>query len=77
MGLVRGKNDKIDSQRICLFIEKNHMDLQKWIPNSTIISKINYLNTERRFRVKTKSALQKQIKDIKHLNIVLIKNHLK
>ena len=29
MGLVRGKNDKIDSQRICLFIEKNHMDLQK------------------------------------------------
>ncbi|MFV0209758.1 transposase [Empedobacter falsenii] len=39
IGLTRGKNDKIDSQRICLYIEKNYMDLQKWKLSSTIISK--------------------------------------
>src|SRR5690606_5086772 len=27
IGLLRGKNDKVDAQRICIFIEKNHMDL--------------------------------------------------
>ena len=76
IGLTRGKNDKIDSQRICLYIEKNYMDLQKWKPSSTIISKISYLNTERRFRIKIKSSLQKQLKDIRHLKNCLDKEIL-
>lgn len=32
MGLVRGKNDKIDSKRIAQFIEKNHTELKEWEP---------------------------------------------
>lgn len=52
------------------------MDLQKWKPSSTIISKISYLNTERRFRIKIKSSLQKQLKDIKHLKNCLDKEVL-
>ena len=44
MGLVRGKNDKIDSERIAVFLLKNYMDLEQWKPNSKVIEKIKLLN---------------------------------
>jgi len=30
LGLTRGKNDVIDAERICLFTEKNHLELPVW-----------------------------------------------
>lgn len=68
MGLLRGKNDRIDSQRICLFIEKNYMDLIPWTAKSLDIQKLSLLNSERRHRVKIKSGLLKQMKDLNFLN---------
>lgn len=31
MGLVRGKNDKIDAERIVRFLIKNHTELRPWV----------------------------------------------
>ena len=67
IGLLRGKNDKLDSERICVFLEKNYMDLQPWIPKSLDIQKISLLNTERRHRVKMRAGLLKQMKDLSFL----------
>ncbi len=60
MGLVRGKNDKIDSERIVQFLSKNYMDLQQWKPNSKVIEKIKLLNAERKHRVKIRAGLLAQ-----------------
>ncbi|MXV38444.1 transposase [Flavobacteriaceae bacterium Ap0902] len=32
MGFVRGKNDKIDAERICNYIIKNHEKERPWVP---------------------------------------------
>lgn len=67
IGLLRGKNDKLDSERICVFLERNYMDLQAWIPKSLDIQKISLLNTERRHRVKMRAGLLRQMKDLSFL----------
>ncbi|ASW73498.1 IS110 family transposase [Chryseobacterium piperi] len=63
IGLVRDKNDKIDSKRIALFLEKHHIDLRIWSPCSKTLQKIKLLNTERRLRVKIRAALLTQLAD--------------
>lgn len=63
MGLVRGKNDKIDSKRIALFLEKNYQDLRPWNPLSKTLQKIKFLNAERRYRVKIRAGLLAQSAD--------------
>lgn len=77
MGLLRGKNDKVDAQRICLFIEKNYMDLESWVPTTNTIQKLSLFNTERRHRVKLKSGLLRQLQDIKLLNNIVDKDLIK
>lgn len=67
IGLLRGKNDKIDSQRICFFIEKIYMDLELWNSVSIELQKISLLNAERPHRVKIKSGLLQQLQDFKQL----------
>jgi len=63
MGLVRGKNDKIDAARIALFIEKNHTELKAWTPASPAVQKLKILLTERNSRIKTKRQLLMQQHD--------------
>lgn len=60
LGLVRGKNDQVDAERIVCFTEKNHMDLPQWSPNTLAIKKLKVLQTERKHRVRIKSGLLKQ-----------------
>jgi transposase len=72
MGLVRGKNDKVDAIRIATFIMKNHTELQQWKPCPAVICKLKVLLAERNGRVKTKAGLLKQQKDyirMKHLGL--------
>jgi transposase len=72
LGLVRGKNDKIDAVRIAVFILKNYAGLPQWKPSSPPIQKLKILLTERNSRIKAKSKLLKQQKDyakMKHLNM--------
>ena len=72
MGLVRGKNDKIDAIRIAAFISKNYKETPQWKPSSPAIQKLKILLTERNARVKSKSQLLKQQYDyakMKHLGL--------
>jgi len=65
MGLVRGKDDKTDAYRICLFTQKNKEDLLIWKPVSKGIKTLKVLITERTSRVKMKRRLLKQQHDYK------------
>lgn len=57
MGLARGKNDRVDAERICRFLQKHHEELPTWKPDSKTVDKIKLLLTERELRVKIKSQL--------------------
>jgi len=65
LGLVRGKDDKTDAYRICLFTEKNKEDLTLWRPTIKAIKKLKILITERNSRIKMKRRLLKQQHDYK------------
>jgi len=72
IGLVRGKNDKMDAIRIAAFIRKNHHELSPWKPSLQAIQKLKVLLTERSSRVKTRRQLLKQQHDyakMKHLGM--------
>lgn len=68
MGITRGKNDKIDSLRICNFIEKNHTETKQWKPCPEAIKKIKEIKvllTERTSRIKMKKQLIGRKQDYK------------
>lgn len=60
LGLIRGKNDKIDARRICNFTHKNEKDLILWKPCLEVIMKIKMLFSERNSKIKLKSSLLEQ-----------------
>lgn len=47
MGLVRGKNDKIDAERIAKYASKNIEQMQAWKPKRDVVEKIKALLTLR------------------------------
>jgi transposase len=63
MGLVRGKNDKIDAERIVRFLLKNHTELRPWVCPNTSIQKLKVWITERNHRIKSKRQLSTMNKD--------------
>lgn len=72
LGLIRGKNDKIDAVRIAVFTKKNHTELLQWKPSADAVQKISVLLTERNSRIKSKKLLLTQRYDyarMKHLGI--------
>lgn len=62
MGLVRGKNDKIDAIRIARFTQKHHDELDTWEAPREQIKTLKVLLTERNYRIKTK----RQLLNMKH-----------
>lgn len=77
IGLVRGKNDKIDAFRICSFIEKNHQESREWKPSSCSVKKIKILLTERASRIKIKKQLIVQQHDYKLMKSIGLDKQLK
>lgn len=77
IGLVRGKNDKIDALRICNFIEKNYQETREWKPSSSAVKKIKILLTERALRIKIKKQLMVQQYDYKLMKSVGLDKQLK
>ena len=65
IGLVRGKNDKVDAKRIATFIERNYQDFDPWKPSSQVIKAMKILLSQRRSKIKQRKALKQQIKDLK------------
>jgi len=71
LGLVRGKSDKIDSERIAWFTNKHQQELTLWKPSSETMKKIKVLFSERNSKIKLKASLLKQQHN--YLNIKLLK----
>lgn len=76
LGLVRGKNDKIDALRICSFIEKNSEETLLWKPTSVAVKRLKILLTERNSRVKMKRQLIKQQHDYKLMKTISLDKEL-
>lgn len=47
LGLQRGKNDKVDAQRIALYAYKNREELRLWKPQREVVQQLSYLATVR------------------------------
>ncbi len=67
IGLVRGKNDKIDTIRIANFIKKNHEETAVFIPQRDAIKTIQILLSERRFKVAQRKQLEVKNKEFELL----------
>lgn len=68
LGLVRGKNDKIDAIRIAQFIKKNHNEIEPYIAQRDNVRLIQVLLSERRFRAQQKKQLVTKNKENKVLS---------
>jgi transposase len=72
LGLQRGKNDKIDAQRIAEFTLKNEQELMVWKPSTEAMKKLKVLLSERKSKIKLKTSLLQQRKnynDIKSIGL--------
>lgn len=57
LGLIRGKNDKIDSSRIAMFAYTNRHQIKLWAPPREVIERIAALLSQRARLVKAKKQL--------------------
>ncbi|PWS28589.1 hypothetical protein DHW03_01685 [Pedobacter yonginense] len=57
LGIIRGKNDKLDAARISRFLIKNLTELKLWIPRRTIINQLSSLSTLRERMVKVRTLM--------------------
>lgn len=64
IGLIRGKNDKIDAIRIAQFIKKNHTETSTYKPKREIVENLQILLSERRFRIKQRKQLKTKNKEL-------------
>jgi len=65
--LSRGKNDKVDSQRIALYATKNLDRLRLWRPMNATLEKIKHLARLRNRLVETKKKLVTPIKEFEDM----------
>jgi transposase len=72
--LARGKNDKVDSQRIAVYATKNLDRLRLWKPVDATLEKIRHLASLRERLVETRKRLATPIKEFKDVgNLVMAK----
>lgn len=76
MGLIRGKNDKVDAERICKFIQKNQDECTIWKPTTVNIQRMKVLLAERNARVKMKRQLTGQKSDYKLMKTIGLEKQL-
>jgi len=76
LGLIRGKNDKIDAQRISEFVQKNKDSLTPWKACSDVIQSLKTLASERKSKVKSKAKLLQQYKDYKLIKDIKLRSKL-
>ena len=72
--LARGKNDKVDSQRIAVYATKNLDRLRLWKPVDATLDKIRHLASLRERLVETRKRLATPIKEFEDVgNLVMAK----
>jgi transposase len=62
-GMVRGKNDKIDAQRVALYAYRNREHLTFWVPQRLAIQKLKALLVTRDRLIRCKTELQVPINE--------------
>jgi transposase len=65
LGMIRGKNDKVDAQRIATYAYKNRDEVRLWIPKRDIIQKLDRLTATRSRLVKVRKILKSPLTDSK------------
>jgi transposase len=65
MGLVRGKNDRVDALRIARFISKNDQDLQPYTKPEETIKLLKILSTHRTQLVKQLMQVKAPVQELK------------
>jgi len=65
IGLVRGKNDKIDAERIAWFAYHHQSQTKLWKPRREVIEKLKLLLSQRLRLMKAKSMLRMPVKESK------------
>lgn len=65
LGVQRGKNDKVDAQRIAFYAMKNQEEAQFYQPPRKVVDTIRKLLTLREHLVKTKALLIKNTNELK------------
>jgi transposase len=64
LGLQRGKNDKIDSERIAIYAFKNSIDFRPYINMRPILNQVKRMFALRRQLVKSRKQLKTHIQDL-------------
>jgi transposase len=67
LGLIRGKNDKIDAERITGFIKKNYEETPSYIVERKCVKQLKTLISERKYKVSKCKELKTKNKDIKEV----------
>lgn len=67
IGLVRGKNDKVDAKRIAFFIERNHQDFECWEPCSEAVKSLKILMGQRKSKIKQRKGIKQQMTDLRDI----------
>jgi transposase len=62
-GMKRGKNDKVDAERIAVYAFKNHCELRFWTPQRDSIQKLKSLLTTRERLITVKIQLETPLKE--------------
>ena len=77
IGLQRGKNDKIDAERIAYYAMKNKEDAQIYVPPRKVIEQLKKLISLREHLVTTRAMLLRNSKELKGFEPELSKIHAK
>lgn len=65
LGMIRGKNDKIDAQRIATYAYKNRDEVRLWVPKRDIIQKLDRFTALRNRLIKARKMMQAPLTDCK------------
>jgi transposase len=65
LGMIRGKNDKVDAQRIATYAYKNRDEVRLWVPKRDVIQKLDRLTALRNRLIKVRKMIQSPLTDSK------------
>ena len=63
--MIRGKNDKVDAQRIATYAYKNRDEVRLWVPKRDVIQRLDRLTALRNRLVKVRKMMQSPLTDCK------------
>lgn len=76
LGLVRGKNDKVDAVRIAHFIKKNYTETKTYVQKRNVIEDLQILLSERGFRINQRKQLKTKNKELMVLGNQKLAKHI-